>query len=100
MTSQYACWGLDMSASHPYNRGRRAPPPMATMRKEEPMGVKRPRPWIASGQMEGQTRELARPSRTIKTTETRPWVARAASAKASPRLAQIFRVGVGERYFG
>src|ERR1700722_2060059 len=100
MTSQYACWGLDRSANHPYNKGRRAPPPMATMRKEEPIGVKRPRPWIARGQIEGQTSELARPRRTIKATDTRPWVERAASAKARPRVAQIFSVRVGERYFG
>src|ERR1700710_2587134 len=100
MTTQYACCGVESSASQPYNRGSIAPPPMATISREEPIAVNFPRPFIASGQIEGQHNELARPKNAMKMTETIPLVDKAATAKANPSPAEIFKARVWDRYFG
>ena len=67
---------------------------------EEPMRVNRPRPSMASGQMDGHINELARPSREIKTTEGKPWVSNAENANTSPAMADIYRAFGCEIYLG
>jgi len=88
------------SAIFPYRSGITAAPQIAITIIEEPTFVKRPRPLIASGQIEGHISEFARPNKATNITEVKPFVMRATKANITPRTEEMIRARFCEKYFG
>jgi hypothetical protein len=74
-----------ISAKKPYRIGMTAAPDIAITIIDEPIFVKRPKPVIANGQIEGHINEFANPRKAINITDVKPLVSNARKANINPR---------------
>src|SRR5687768_12293724 len=97
---QYACCRPIDLPSHVQSCGTMAPPAIPTINKAEAALVNFPNPFMAKGQIAGQTNALANPRIAIKKTETVPVVKMAPKENSIPSIAENFKAVDCEIYFG